>query len=81
MADFIHKAIEHELSKAKERVAALEHALKSYIAIDGKPRHKRSAKKRAGTTTVRKRHISPEGRRRIIAAQKARWAKLKKAAK
>lgn len=37
--------------------------------------------KAAGKSAKKKRNISPEGRARIAAAVKARWAKQKKAAK
>jgi hypothetical protein len=39
------------------------------------------AVKAAGKPAKKKRNISPEGRARIAAAVKARWAKQKKAAK
>jgi hypothetical protein len=37
--------------------------------------------KKAATSTSKKRRLSPEARARIAAAQKARWAKVRKAAK
>jgi hypothetical protein len=35
--------------------------------------------KNTGTTTFKRRQLSPEARARIAAGQKARWAKAKKA--
>jgi len=35
--------------------------------------------KKAATSTSKKRRLSPEARARIAAAQKARWAKVRKA--
>jgi hypothetical protein len=37
--------------------------------------------KKTATSTSKKRPLSPEARARIAAAQKARWAKARKAAK
>jgi hypothetical protein len=37
--------------------------------------------KKAATSTSERRHLSPEARARIAAAQRARWAKARKTAK
>jgi len=42
---------------------------------------KSAAKRVAASRTPKKRHLSPEARAKIAAAQKARWAKAKKATK
>jgi hypothetical protein len=42
---------------------------------------KRGPGRPAGSLTPKKRHLSAEARERIAAAQRKRWAKLKKAAK
>jgi hypothetical protein len=42
---------------------------------------KRSPGRPKSTTAKKKRNLTPEGRARIAAAVKARWAKQKKAAK
>jgi hypothetical protein len=50
-------------------------------AITVKAKRGRKGKTAPTPNTVKKRSLSPEARARIAAAQKARWAKVRKAAK
>jgi hypothetical protein len=58
-------------------IERLQQARALLNGAEAKRKPGRSAKK----TTPKKRTMSAEGRARIAAAQKARWAKAKKAAK
>jgi len=76
MSTFNHLSVS-DLRKAanlKEQIEALESELASLIGGTASV----AAPKVAGR---KKRGMSPEGRARIIAAQKARWAKVKAAKK
>ena len=67
---------QHELQRIESKMAELRHALRQGPApvTAEKPAAKAKAKKKA------KHQMSEEGRARIAAAQRARWAKLKKKA-
>lgn len=70
----------------REQISKLEAELSSILGGDAAPTGKRRYTKKAtggessagGAPKKGKRAMSEEGRARIIAAQKARWAKLKK---
>ena len=51
--------------------------------LSGTPEKRKLGRPKGSTTPIatKKRKMSPEGRARIVAAVKARWAKAKKAAK
>ena len=63
-------------------IAKLQQA-RDLIAATGKrrPGRPKSTAVSIGKPKKKKRNLSPEGRARIVAALKARWAKQKKAAK
>jgi hypothetical protein len=61
--------IDAEISRLQEAKSLLSGIVKP---APGRP---------AGATSSTKRVLSPEARARIVAAQKARWAKVRKAAK
>ena len=65
-----------------EQIQALEAELASILGNTGAARPGRKPKAASADTPVRKKRvISPEGKARIAAAQRARWAKQKRAAK
>ena len=82
------KNIESIISDLEQQRAAIERALEALRQVGGQPAAKKRgrppnvknaapAKKRRGG----KRHLSPEGRQRIIEATKKRWAAVRAAAK
>ncbi|PWT79032.1 MAG: hypothetical protein C5B59_00540 [Bacteroidetes bacterium] len=62
-------ALKSERSRLQEQLDAIDKALKVVTSLNGASRK--------GTRKAR-RSMSAAGRRRIVAAQKARWAKWKK---
>ena len=73
-----------------EQIEKLQAELQSILGSTGSSTGKRKYTKRvvaavadkgAPTKKRKKRTMSPEGRAKIVAAQKARWAKIKKAKK
>lgn len=62
----------------KEKIAKLEHEL---VALLGKSGSAGNASAASASPAKKKRKMSAAGRARIIAAQKARWAKIKAAKK
>lgn len=56
--------------------AEIQHLEQAKAILTGESKQARSLKAQR-----KKRHLSPEARAKIAAAQKARWAKAKKAAK
>ena len=67
-------SIDQEIARLQQAKAAL---LDGTTTRKAKPR----AKKAASAPTVKRRKLSAEGRARIVAAVKKRWALQKKAAK
>jgi hypothetical protein len=69
--------IDAQISELKQAKAILlgNDTLSGRIAGNGK------ASLKAGTKPAKKRKMSAEGKAKIAAAQKARWAKVRKAAK
>jgi hypothetical protein len=65
--------IEEEITRLRQ-VRAL---LSGQVAM---PTRVKPGRKPGKTGTAKKRVLSPESRARIVAAQKARWAKVRKAA-
>jgi hypothetical protein len=70
------------LTLINAEIATLQRA-RSLLAATGKKRSGRPAKAPAApaVTQKKKRKLSPEGRARLVAAVKARWAKQRKAGK
>ena len=86
--DAIISAIDSEISKLKQARALLAgsttSSLTALVTKRGPGRPKKTATPQAATTQAakpasKKRTMSPEGKARIAAAQKKRWAKAKKA--
>jgi hypothetical protein len=72
--------IEGIVSEIESQIATLEQA-RHLLAGHSVPANIKVRTSMALGTTPKKRTMSPEGRARIAAAQKKRWAVLKKAAK
>lgn len=68
------------LSLIDAEIATLKQA-RALIAATAKRKPGRPAKAPAASAAKPKRKMSPEGRARLVAALKARWAAQKKAAK
>jgi hypothetical protein len=71
--------------KLSEKIQKLEAQLAAILGTSAAPTavraYVRKGKSSKGTPGGKKRVISPEGKERIAAAQRLRWAKLKKAKK
>ena len=70
--------IDAEIARFEQARTLLSGAASPAAKKRGRPA---GAVKAAGKPAKKKRNLSPEGRARIAAAVKARWAALKKAAK
>jgi hypothetical protein len=68
------------IAELDAEIARLEQA-KSVLAGETVRRKPGRPKGATAVPTVKKRKMSPEGRARIVAAVKARWAKIQKVAK
>ena len=71
LVDTVVNQLRHEKSRLENELHRITAALTAFgkVYVEGK---------KAGPRTARKRHkISAAGRKRIAAAQKARWAKLR----
>ena len=78
MNSWIVDEIDSEIAKLQQAKQLLLDA----IGKNGRGRPRKLAVLvQTGPTVKRKGRMTPEGRARIAAAQKARWAKIKKAAK
>lgn len=74
------------LQQIDEEISRLQQAKVILTGIDGKrgpgrPKASHIASKSVAAKPVKQRSMSAEGKAKVAAAQKARWAKLKKAAK
>jgi hypothetical protein len=73
------------IAQIDSEIARLEHvkSILSSTTATTATKAKRGPKPKTALTpiTIKKRTLSPEARARIVAAQKARWAKVRKAAK
>jgi hypothetical protein len=70
------------ISQLEHQRAAIDRAISALREIDGPTQGGAATPATVeGTTTVQKRHISPEGRKRIIEATKRRWAAKRAAEK
>src|SRR5881396_2168346 len=68
--------LERQRSEIEEKMAELRQRLDDWA---GRPARSAAAVNTAAPTTPKKRTMSPAGRRRVAAAQRKRWAELKKA--
>ena len=59
----------------KEQIASLEEQFDALLVTRNGSKLRAAAAKIMGHGPRKKRYISPEGRARIVAAQKARWAR------
>jgi hypothetical protein len=74
--------LDAEIARLQQAKTLLSGATTAPIAKQSPGRPKSAPASAAATTPAKKkRNLSPEGRARIAAAVKARWAKQKKAAK
>jgi hypothetical protein len=65
--------VENVISQLEKQRSAIERALSALREITGSPAIGADGRRRTQSKT-KKRQLSPEGRRRIIAATKRRWA-------
>jgi len=71
------KELQSERSRLEKELERVDAALSALSSLNSRGRGRRVGRA-AGTRTVRpQRHFSAAARRRMAAAQKARWAKLK----
>ncbi len=68
--------VESIISKLEKQRSAIDRAISALREITASPATEPGAH---GITQRKKRHLSPEGRRRIIEATKRRWAAKRKA--
>jgi len=80
MPKTLMQSVVSELQKERTRLEDELHRVTAALTAFGKV-YMRGRKLKAGGATRKKRTISPEGRRRIAAAQRARWAKVRAAKK
>jgi len=73
------KLIEQAISTLREQIAAREKAIQALGKLDGAgPALVTAPVVKQTRTRKPKRAMSPEGRARIAAAQKARWARMRR---
>jgi hypothetical protein len=70
--------LKKERDQAQRRIEQLEEALKALTGLAAAPRTARS-RSSARASSGKRRSLSPAARKRIAAAQRARWAKWKAA--
>ena len=70
------QSVASQLQKERARLENELHRVTAALTVFGKV-YVNSSKPKAGSATRKKRTISAAGRKRIAAAQRARWAKIK----
>jgi hypothetical protein len=76
MANSLIQSVVQQLHQERVRLEDELHRVTAALTTFGKV-YMQGAKRRAAATSTRKRTISAAGRKRIAAAQRARWAKVK----
>jgi hypothetical protein len=80
MPTTLMQSVVSELQKERKRIADELHRVTAALNAFGNV-YMRGSQPKAAVATRKKRTISAAGRKRIVAAQKARWAKFRKAQK
>jgi hypothetical protein len=76
MANSLIQSVVKQLHHERVRLQDELHRVTAALTTFGKV-YMQGAKRRTAATSTRKRTISAAGRKRIAAAQRARWAKVK----
>jgi hypothetical protein len=71
--------IQSIVAQLKEELSKIEHALEALVGVGSQPARRGRPPKGSSAPSGKKRILSASARAKISAAQKARWAKQKKA--